>query len=276
MQWWCSAVGVPWSWTWRPYPGVWLFVLALVLAWVWLVQRSQTTRPARRWPFFAAGVLLLWIALDWPVGALGAGYLASLHMVQFILIGMAAPPLLLLGLPFDAAPSPTPGVVRRMGRLLTHPLITLVLFNVIVIATHMPRLTDRLMPSQAGSFLIDVLWLGAGLLYWWPLLSPERRSWFRAPVQIAYLFASMVFMTAPGAMITFSDLPLYATYELAPPIAGVSALEDQRLAGIFMRLGASIVVILAISIVFLRWNRREVRDMEVEQREAAAKSGPPR
>jgi cytochrome c oxidase assembly factor CtaG len=132
------------------------------------------------------------------------------------------------------------------------------------------------MPTQAGSFLIDVLWLLAGLLYWWPVLAPDPRSWFRAPVKIAYLFASMVFMTAPGAMITFSDLPLYATYELAPPIPGVSALEDQRLAGIFMRLGASTVVILAISIVFLRWNRAEVRDMEAEQRGASAKSGPPR
>jgi putative membrane protein len=273
MQWWCSAVGVPWSWTWRPYPGVWLFVLGILLTWIWLVRRSHEARPARRWPYFAAGLLLLWIALDWPVGALGGGYLASLHMVQFILIGMAAPPLLLLGLPSDAVRASGSGLPGRAGRLVSHPLIALILFNAVVIATHMPRVTDRLMPTQAGSFLIDVLWLAGGLLYWWPLLAPHPRAWFRAPVRIAYLFASMVFMTAPGAMITFSELPIYATYELAPPIPGVTPLEDQRLAGILMRLGASTVVILAISIVFLRWNRAEVRDMEIEQRDAALRSG---
>ena len=30
MQWWCAAQGVPWTWRWQAYPGVWLFVLALV------------------------------------------------------------------------------------------------------------------------------------------------------------------------------------------------------------------------------------------------------
>jgi cytochrome c oxidase assembly factor CtaG len=113
--------------------------------------------------------------------------------------------------------------------------------------------------------VIDTLWLAAGLVFWWPLLVQTGRAWFTEPVKIAYLFANMVFMTAPGAMITFSDLPIYATYELAPPIPGFSSIEDQRLAGVGMRFGGSTIVFAAISILFLRWNRAEVKMMEAEQ-----------
>jgi cytochrome c oxidase assembly factor CtaG len=71
-------------------------------------------------------------------------------------------------------------------------------------------------------------------------------------------------------MITFSDLPIYATFELAPPIPGITAINDQRLAGLNMRVGAAIATWLAISILFVRWNRDEERQMREEA--AAAQS----
>src|SRR5688572_20696553 len=112
MQWWCAAVGSAWTWQWRAYPGVWAFVLLLAGAYVLLhrrfgagedptLRRSAHSVGPRRC-YAAAGVLALWIALDWPVGALGAGYLASLHTVQFLLIALIAPPFLLLGVPSAA------------------------------------------------------------------------------------------------------------------------------------------------------------------------------
>ncbi|HSG47188.1 MAG TPA: hypothetical protein VLA43_05140, partial [Longimicrobiales bacterium] len=80
MQWWCAAQGVPWTWRWQAYPGVWLFVLALAGGYRLLRGRfPETDRPRFRAWMFGLGVTALWIALDWPVGALGAGYLASLH-----------------------------------------------------------------------------------------------------------------------------------------------------------------------------------------------------
>jgi len=96
MQWWCSAQGIPWSWTWRPYVGVWLLIAALGVAGWLFTRRTGRTRLQR--VSFLTGLLLLWAALDWPIGTLGAGYLASVHMVQFLLIVFYAPPLILLGL----------------------------------------------------------------------------------------------------------------------------------------------------------------------------------
>lgn len=276
MQWWCAAQGIPWSWTWRPYPGVWLFIAVLAVGW-WVRSRSARPGPAR-YAYFGAGLFLLWAALDWPLGALGAGYLASVHMVQFLLIVFYAPPLLLLGSIRADASDEDPAGRRRsaIARRLTHPLITLALFVVITVGTHLPVVTDSLMSSQLGSFAIDSAWLAAGLLFWWPVIMPGSPPWFVPIVRMGYLVASMVLMTAPNAMITFSDLPIYATFELAPPIPGVSVLQDQRLAGIWMRLGAAIAVWTAISVLFYRWSRHETRliDEEMAAQRGAGGSTP--
>lgn len=274
MQWWCAAQGVPWSWTWRPYPGVWLFIAVIGVAWWVWTRRAGRTRGQT--VFFLAGLVLLWSALDWPIGALGAGYLASLHMVQFLLIVFYAPPLLLLGCRRSGVTdAETRARQSRLARVLTHPLVTLITLVVITIVTHLPAVVDPLMSSQAGSFLLDSAWLVAGLLFWWPIVMPGGPAWFVPLVRMGYLVASMVLMTAPNAMITFSELPIYATFELAPPIPGVSPLQDQRLAGIWMRLGAAIAVWTAISVLFYRWSRRETRliEHEMEQLQETRREG---
>ncbi len=261
MQWWCAASSTAWTWAWQPYPGVWLFMLLIAAAYGALVRSARAAGRSvgrARNAAFASGWILLWIVLDWPVGALGAGYLASVHMVQFLVLALIAPPLLVLGLP---APRPVHDEgARRAGILLhlTHPVMAIALFTAVTVATHLPVVTDRLMPSQLGAFVIDTLWLAAGVLFWWPVLRPAH-AWFSTPLRIGYLFALMVLMTAPGAMITFSELPLYATYELAPPIPGVTPLADQRLAGIAMRFGGSLACWIAISVLFFRWARDEER-----------------
>jgi putative membrane protein len=275
MQWWCSAQGIPWSWTWRPYPGVWLLI-AILAASGWLLMRGSRRTGGQR-AFFLTGLLLLWAALDWPIGTLGAGYLASVHMVQFLLIVFYAPPLILLGLRLSVGDAELRARRSSIRRGLTHPLVSLATLIVVMIVTHLPVVVDTLMPSQAGSFLIDVAWFAAGLLFWWPVIMPGGPAWFVPIVRIGYLVASMMLMTAPNAMITFSQLPIYATYELAPPIRGIDVLQDQRLAGIWMRLGAAIAVWTAISVLFIRWSRRETRmideELEAQRRGSGGNEG---
>src|SRR5690606_30827721 len=166
VQWWCAALGEAWEWTWRPYPGVWAFLALLVAAYV-LVLRGSPAPPGgtrdrgTRAAAFGAAVAARWLVLDWPVGALGAGYLASAHMVQFLVIVLVAPPLLLYGVPAQAYRRLPPRVVAAL-RPVTHPLVALVLSNLIAFATHVPLVADRLLASQPGSLTIDVAWLAAG------------------------------------------------------------------------------------------------------------------
>lgn len=254
MQWWCAAQGIPWSWSWRPYPGVWALLALIVLAYA-TATRGAADRAHR--VRFGAGVALLWIALDWPVGALGAGYLASVHMVQFLLIAMIAPVLLLTGIPRAT-------LVRLLGsragpalRFATRPGIALLLFHVVVAVTHWPSVVDTLMATQAGSFLLDMAWLAGGIAFWWPVLLalPERR--FPWIAKIGYLILTTVGMTLPYIFLTFADLPFYATYELAPPVAGITARADQQLAGLIMRIGGGAVLWIAAGTLFFLWYREE-------------------
>lgn len=256
MQWWCAAQGIPWTWTWRPYPGVWLFIGLIALAYARAVRRDGAER--RDIAFFAAGLSTLWIALDWPVGALGSGYLASIHMVQFLLIALAAPPLLIAGLPRGTLARLAGGPLGGPLRFLTHPLIALLGFHTIVIATHWPGLVDALMTSQPGSFVLDFAWLAGGLLFWWPVVSPApARPRFPYGVKIGYLIVSTVLMTLPYVFLTFAELPFYATYELAPPVGTLSAGDDQRLAGLIMRIGGGTILWTAAGILFWLWYRAE-------------------
>ncbi len=266
MQWWCAAQGIPWTWAWRPYPGVWVFVALLVVVY-WRFTR-ESPPSARRRAAFGAGVFLLWVALDWPVGALGSGYLASIHMVQFLLIALVAPPLLILGLPRPVLERAHTSRAGWALQFISTPLIALLLFHTIVVATHWPGLVDRLMVSQVGSLALDLTWLCGGLVFWWPVVSPvPQRPRFPFGVQIGYLIASTVLMTLPYVFLTFAELPFYATYELAPPVGLLSAVEDQRVAGLIMRLGGGAILWTAAGLLFWLWYREE---NEVESRPTLA------
>jgi hypothetical protein len=147
MTWWCAASSEPWSWTWRAYPGIWLFVTGLA-AWGVAALRGNFAREregagarhAGRIAAYAAGVLFTWLALDWPLGRLGGGYLLSAHTAQYVLLSFFAAPLLLLGLerrPGDSAG--LPGV---------NPLVSLGIYNLLLTATHVPAIVDAMMPTQ--------------------------------------------------------------------------------------------------------------------------------
>jgi cytochrome c oxidase assembly factor CtaG len=239
-------------------------------------ERAAAPGDRLRTASWIAGVAVLWAALDWPVGALG-GYLASVHMVQFLMVAHLAPPLLIHGIP--------PATLERLRasraypviEFLTRPVIALVIFNVTMVAVTLPPLVDRLMPTPAGSFVVDALWLFSGLVLWWPIVARvPARPGFDYPLKMGYLFLNTFPATALAAFLTFGQLPIYATYELAPPVAGISARLDQQLAGLFMKFGHGGGMFVAMSILFFRWQQRDggavMRD--THELAAQAKAGP--
>jgi cytochrome c oxidase assembly factor CtaG len=261
VQWWCSAQGEPWTWAWQAYPGVWLFIALLGVAYARLIRRHRASVSRVRLRVhvtcFAAGLAVLWLALDWPVGALGAGYLASVHMIQFLALGMLVPPLMLYGIP-DATFEALPATLRSVLRRVTHPAVAFTTFNLLVIATHTPTLVDGLMTSQLGSFLIDVAWLGGGLLFWWPVVvTVPGSTQLRDLARVGYLGLQLIAMKPIFIYLTFSTYPQYATYELAPRINGISARADQQIAGLLMEVAGMIIILIAVGAVFLKWHARE-------------------
>lgn len=264
MQFWCSASTEPWSWTPTPYVGVWLAMASLVGVYMWAWRRRRPDRPLtaveRRQPWwFGVGVAMLWVATDWPVGALGAGYLASVHMLQFMIYTLAAAPLLLIGTPewfFDR--------VRHHRwwegvRTLSRPLLAGILFNVVLLTTHAPAVVDVLRAGQLGSFAMDVVWLAAGLVLWLPLFNPDSSLRHRSlATQGVYLFlASGALPMLPGAFLVFAESPLYRTFELSPPVFDWGATVDQQIAGLIMKVGNIPILWPVLLVLFVRWSRQD-------------------
>lgn len=215
MSWWCSARGLPWDWSWKAFPGVWIFVALACGLYLLslrrlrrrgegiLIERGHVIR-------FALGVATMWMALDWPLGLMGAGYLLSAHMVQHILLTLIAPPLLLSGTPAGlAAWLLGTGTRMRIARAITRPLPALLIYNAILIVTFVPGVVDPAMRSQLGSFAVEIAWLASALVMWTPVLGPrpELRT-LSPPAAMLYLFAQSLAPTIPASFLTFGEFPL--------------------------------------------------------------------
>jgi cytochrome c oxidase assembly factor CtaG len=254
MQWWCSAGQGPWTWTPTAFPGVWIIVL-LVAVNQWRLTRDPSTPSRDRWIGWA-GVASLEIALDWPLGPLAAGYLASAHALQFLIVAFVAPPLMLIGLRHGIARMwPTTGRRTKILDALLHPVVAAVGFNILVIATHVPAVNDGLMPTQIGAFAVDIAWLIAGIWLWWPLIvRVPARTHFPVPLQMLYLFLGTLAHTGIAIVMLQRTHPMYGVYELAPRVLPLSAVDDVKIAGTIMELGGAGIIFGVLTFMFFKWS----------------------
>jgi putative membrane protein len=265
MRFWCSTLEAPWSWQFRAYPGIWLAVASLLAPYLVAQARRGEPNPERRRHtlLYLAGVLAFWLATDWPLGLLGASYLAWAHMVQFLVYTIVAAPLILLGTPEWMARRLLERLrLYRLTLKLSRPLLAGLGFNALLVVTHAPPTVDTLRASQFGSFAMDLVWLAMGLLVWLPILSPlpeHRMTNYGA--KMVYMFLALgVVPAVPASFLTFSSFPLYATYELAPRVNGLDANTDQQLAGLVMKLGGIPIVWGTILVMMYRWADQERGD----------------
>lgn len=272
MTWWCAATREPWSWTPRAYPGVWLFIAAIAAAAVLVVRRTGIRPTPKQRTAGWVGLATLWLTSDWPLGTLGAGYLAAAHMLQYFLFTFVATPLLLLSVP---EPLARRVLVRPWAdgayRVLSKPFVAAVVVNGILLATHAPVTVDALRVNQLGSFLLDLLWLAGGLVLWLPVCGPVQEFRPTYPVRCVYLFlAAGLVPMVPGGFLTFADFPLYELYELAPRVWGIDPIQDQQAAGALMKIGSLPIVWPVIAAMFWRWARLEGATRRVRRPAAVA------
>jgi putative membrane protein len=270
VTWWCTATGAPWSWTWRAYPGVWLLVGGLVVSYIVALHRLEPSRFAgddrpvtvRELIVFAMGVVALWVALDWPVGLLSAGYLLSAHTAQYLLLVLVAPPLLLLGCPRWLLRRLIRGrTAFRVARYLSRPLVPLLVYNVVLVAMHMPPVIEAARGTALVTFTLDMVTIASGLIFWWPALGrlPELKP-MGYPGRIGYLLLSVFLPTVPAVFFTYAQYPVYELYELAPRVHGISAVTDQQVAGLMMKTVGGVILFTVMSVMFFRWHRVEQAD----------------
>jgi putative membrane protein len=254
-------------WSWSADPGVAFGVTAAA----WYYFRRAGGRPdegiepisrARRISF-GAGLATIVLALMSPIGLLADDYLLSFHMLQHVMLTIAAPMLILLGIPawmYEPVTRAFDGKLWRVWRVLTLPVIAFVLFHLPYSVYHVPVVYDlslRYLPIHiaAHMFLLVV-----AIVSWWAVLAPSPELGKVAPaIAMIYLFVQTIPGQIVGALITYSDDVLYPTYLDAPRVFSLSAMHDQQIGGLIMWVGTSTIYLAAVAIVFFRWASREDR-----------------
>src|SRR5580658_5985769 len=226
----------------------------------WLRLRAEL--PAKYTPgrlaVFVGGLLAVLLALESPVDTFG-GLLLQAHMIQHLLLIMVAPPLLLLGQPVLPLLRGLPRVVfkdalgpflpsrglRQLGRLIVHPVVSWFALAAAVVVWHLPQLYELGLHSQAWHQAEHACFFWSAVLFWWPVIGvwPGHPIWPRWAM-IPYLVLADLVNTGLSAVLSFSSHVLYPSYQLAPRLWGISALNDQATAGAIMWVPGSIAFLV--------------------------------
>ena len=189
---------------------------------------------AHRWALRAgAGV---GVASLLPPLADGSAYLMAVHMLAHMLLIVGAAPLLAYGLAgmIDRPP-------RRLARGLGHPLLGLAAFNGVLLFWQVPGPVAAMAQYPAVHQLAHVSLLVSAICLWYPVVRPLGVPGSISRIgRIGYLLLAGVPPTIPGMILVLARRPLYAVY---PGAFGLSALEDQQLAGLVLFGSAKLALV---------------------------------
>lgn len=247
-------------WRYQAHPEVWLLVGFLVAAYVYVVrvlgpQVAHVDRPVTRKNLvaFVSAMVLLWIGSDWPLHDLAEEYLYSMHMLQHMVLSYFVPPLALLATPEWLFRSIVGnGRAYRTIRFLAKPVPAGMIFNVVVMITHVPGLVNRSAENSPLHYSLHVILVSTALLMWIPICGPAAELHIGRIGKMIYLFLMSVVPTIPAAWLTFADGAVYKHYDIPIRVWGLSVQTDQQLAGAIMKTGGAIYLWTIIVYTFFR------------------------
>ena len=256
-----------------------LGTVLFVQAFVRLRRRGRTDhagwdRPA----LFAAGLALAVLPLLSPLDAAGDHYLLSAHMLQHVLIGDAAPLLLVLAvrgpLAFFLLP---PSVLRPLAsfdplrgvlRTLLRPGVSFGFWVAVMLGWHVPAAYDYTLSHPVVHDLEHATFVLVGTLVWMQLIDPARRGRLSRGGRIAFAFALFVLGQPIMDSLLFAPSAVYHSYTAQPDrLLGLGVMTDQRLAGAVMLVEQ--LLTLGTFIGLLLWpllrGRRPARAVAVQR-----------
>jgi len=216
--------------------------------------RARAEAPVWRLCCFLAAVATTLIALVSPLDSL-ADQLFFAHMAQHILLLDVAPILAIVGLTKVLLRPVTRAVseLERRAGVLAHPACAVVLYVGVIWAWHVPAAYDFAVTHQFVHVLEHLSFLIVGSLYWWHLLSPIRaRMRLDGMGPVVYMASTKLFVGALGMGLAFAPAALYPYYSHHARVWGISAGDDQSIAGLVMALEQSIVMGVALAVLFMR------------------------
>jgi cytochrome c oxidase assembly factor CtaG len=210
-------------------------------------------------------MFLIWAALGSPVAAYDHDLL-TVHMIQHLLLMTFAPALILLGEPLMTVWNGLP----RLGKLifgpvsrrplarwfahkLTHPALCWTVSALTLLGWHVPSLFALGMRSEAWHSLEQASFLGAGFLFWAPVIQPwPSISTGPGWSTLLYLFLATLPCDVLSGFLVFSDRVAYPLYFLMPRHFGFSVMEDQQCAAAVMWTCVTLVYLVPAALLSTR------------------------
>ncbi|WP_347860685.1 cytochrome c oxidase assembly factor CtaG [Salimicrobium sp. PL1-032A] len=275
---------------WSPY--YMMFILGLVFLYFYLTGPGRKTEEGKastpQQIMFLSGVTLLYIVKGSPVDLLSHIMFAA-HMTQMALYYLLVPILIIKGVPLEVwrriADRP---IIRPVLKVLTRPLLALILFNGIFSMYHVPVVFDFAKSSEVVHALVSTTILFLAFCMWVSVFPPSKSMDRLSPIlKIGFIFANGVLITPACALIIFSEVPLYDTYtqsgawleamslcvptgileglpnSLSGPgfFTSMPIVEDQKLGGIIMKITQEIIFSAIMGYVFFSWFNKDERNI---------------
>jgi putative membrane protein len=248
--------------------------------------RSSTSAPnAGHWVPYVAGLLTIAVALLSPLDPIGDKYLLSAHMGQHVLLSDIAPALLVLGLRAPVLPlglsreallavAPSGGKSGRLLARLTSPWLAVPLWALATWVWAIPAVFDFAAQHSVVHAFEHATLFYTGLAMWWLIIDPLPRARLRPNGQrlalLGFTRLASACVCLPLTWISTTEYPLYSG---APRAFGISAINDQHLAGASMCFIEALVFGIAFAAVFVSMLDRSDSRMTLGEYAAAGSRG---
>ena len=242
----------PYAWSWN----LEALVLAPLLTAAYLLALRRFHATWWRIASFLSAMALVLAVTITPLETIAVKYLLSIHLLQNVVVAEWAPLLVVLGLP----PALAAVLVRpKPFRVLTHPAVALPLWLANYMLWHLPWLYDTALEHPHSLLHLEhALYFLTGVAMWWSIVQDEPHH-LDAGTRAGLVFAAFVLGSPIGLVIALVPEPIYDFYVNAPErLWGLTALEDQQLAGIGMAAEQAAVFFA----VFAYWVFRFIAEQE--------------
>jgi putative membrane protein len=241
------------------------FTVAVFLYWNRAMKLSWDGRPVPAWRqvCFGLGIFLASFVLFNPWGYL-AEELVIAHMIEHLIIGDVASLLLVLGLtrsilqPVLAIP-----FFNRL-QFLINPFVAYPLWAISLFVWHIPVLYDAAYGGALMHGLEHGMFLAFGMLMWMPVFGPlPMPAWFNTGWKVIYTGVVRFTAAILGNVLMWSQITLYQNYAEGQAKWGLSAIQDQSVAGVIMMVEGTFLLIGVISYSYFQSAGQSIRKQEL-------------
>ena len=217
------------------------------------LRRSGHGPGPRRVLCFYAGLVVVAVSLVSPLDAL-ATTLFSAHMVQHLMLILIAAPLLVLGAPVLPVMMAMPRTVRRISRTIErvpvvdaasravmNPVVVLALHSIALWAWHLPSPYQAALGDDVLHGGEHITFVATAMLFWALVIGSRGRRRLGHGPAILLTFVTALQSAALGVVLTFASTVLYPVHASRTQAWGLTALEDQQLAGAIMWIPAGVI-----------------------------------